>query len=462
MREIHANQRRSGAGAPALILLLFVAVNAVIFVLADPSCYVIDGACFNQHDIYGYPTARTLLHYGSLVDPTRPDEPWTYRQWPPLSGMVMAAALFLNGEANSYPLVFLQLAMLLATGWMVRGVLRSQEGLANVAYAFVVLNPNSLGEAHTPANETLLTFLLAACCVLALRYAVRRKLRDAVFVGAVLALAILVRPTPQYLVPLLPVALPLLVVLAGHGRAWLKAFGAGVVSAAVCVALLVPWLLFQVNAGVGWHLAGPGAENLYLQFNLRYLTDDMPGIANSAWRPAFERRQLEQLRAENPNWEDLSELEQQRLWLANTKAYVASWPFRTSTVAIAFAWSTSRFFLSGGEGEIHTLFGIENRPEKHPLAFWGLKAFAVAYAAAARLLGIFGLWVLLTRREYPLLLLCATLITYFWATSLVSGRPRQRVAVEPQLMILAAFGWTYVRDLLRAWWPGTVARSKYS
>src|SRR4051812_45850462 len=109
MGEILVSRHPTSVGALAVILLAFVLVNVAIFSLADPSCYVIDGACFNQHDIYGYPTAKTLLHYGSLIDPSRADAPWTYRQWPPISGMVMAAALFLNGEANAYPLVSLQL-----------------------------------------------------------------------------------------------------------------------------------------------------------------------------------------------------------------------------------------------------------------------------------------------------------------------------------------------------------------
>jgi hypothetical protein len=152
--------------------------------------------------------------------------------------------------------------------------------------------------------------------------------------------------------------------------------------------------------------------------------------------------------------DQMNDVQQQQLWLRNTVDYILTWPFDLRTSVIAFAKSTGRFFIVGGEGEIHSIFGMEYQPEVNPTAFWGIKGVAVGFTALMRIVGLVGLCYLLFRKHYRLVLICTGLIAYFWLTSLVVGRPRARVPVEPELMVLAAFG----IDATYRWLRGRKAR----
>jgi hypothetical protein len=154
------------------------------------------------------------------------------------------------------------------------------------------------------------------------------------------------------------------------------------------------------------------------------------------------------------SWDQMNDVQQQQLWLRNTVDYILTWPFDLRTSVIAFAKSTGRFFIVGGEGEIHSIFGMEYQPEVNPTAFWGIKGVAVGFTALMRIVGLVGLCYLLFRKHYRLVLICTGLIAYFWLTSLVVGRPRARVPVEPELMVLAAFG----IDATYRWLRGRKAR----
>ena len=432
--------------APLLMVGAFILANLAIFALADSSCYRLGGACSNQHDIYASPTARALLQFGSIVDPTRPDEPWTYRQWPPVSGAIMAATLLRDGATNLYPLAVLQIAFLLITGWLVRSVLRDYgEGIANVGFGLVIFNPNALAGAHLPANETVFALALTASFYLLYRYSKGAALSRAAASGAALGLAILVRPTPQYLVPLLPLIV-MTVAVSARRASWLSGLWAGSVALATCAVVLGPWIAFQVQAGVGARLAGPGTERLLLAFNLAYLTDAMPGEGNHTWRASFEANENMVLQAEHSDWDELSAVQRDHLRLQHTKAYLMSAPFEPRTALIAFAKSTVRFFVSGGEGELHSLFGMENSAATRPVAFYGIKSVAIGWSFALRVFGLFGALLLVRRGDWPILVLCMGMILYFWLTSLVLGKPRFRIVVEPQLMILAAFGMHALRE----------------
>lgn len=430
-----------GSGrALAGILVLFAVANAAIFLLADPSCYALDGACSNQHDIYAYPTAETLLKYGSLIDPTDPLAT-TYRQWPPVSGMVMAGALLLNGGTSFYPLIVLQVLMLLATGFMVRTLLRTfYPWLGNFGLCAVIFNPNALGGAHLLEDETFAGLLMAAAVLLLYRYARVGGWPTALAFGAVFGASLLVRPTAQLLIPFIPFVFPLLGILAGPPLNARRAFADGLLAVAVCLLVLAPWIAFQLNAGVGWRLAGAGTENLLMAFNLSYLTDEMPGEGNGPWRKQFEDRTRDDARRALAGSIVATQLQVDRLQLEAARNYLLSLPFSLRTFGIAWAKSTGRFFISGGEGEIHSLFGLEGRPQDSPLAFYGIKVAAVSFAVVLRIFGLIGAVELVRRRQWTLLVLCVGTVLYFWGTSFVLGKPRFRLMIEPELMVLASFG----------------------
>lgn len=433
-------QPQSGIPFVAISLVLFVFANVIIFVLADPSCYEINGACANQHDIYAGPTARNILEHGSIVDPTKPEEPWTYRQWPPVSGAVMALALRTNGGANFLPLIYLQLGMLFVTAMIIRSVIAELSEVASRIGAFLLLfNPNVLGGAHLLQNETLFMFLLSIAFWLLWRYVRHPGLGNAVLFGAVLGIATLTRPSIQYLILLIPPAFIILELLVSSKHLLRGAFHGAVAFILICT-VLAPWLAFQVNAGVGWRLAGAGLESLYWVNNLKYLTAAQPGEGDQQWKGSFEKQQNLRLRAQHPDWDSFNEVQEGELKLRDTMEYVRNIPFSLRTLVIAEAKATIRFFVVGGEGEIHSLFGMELMPEKNPVAFYGIKVIAVSYAALLRILGLLGVFFLIKQRAYSLLFLCISLIGYTWLSHFVLAKPRFRIPVEPELAILSAFG----------------------
>ncbi|MBM3504037.1 MAG: hypothetical protein FJX65_09195 [Alphaproteobacteria bacterium] len=422
-------------------ILLFALLNLAIYWLADSSCYKIDEDCAKQHDIYSFPTAKNILDHGSIVDPTKPDQPSTYRQFPPLSGAVMALALWPLGGSDLQLLVLLQALMLLATATLVRSCLSHLSiGLANLAFLAVIFNPNLLVGVHVPQTESLFALFMTAGFAVAWGSGKDITLRRAAVFGCLFGLATLVRPSNQFLFLVLPFVFPLVAFVRGKAGIWRRPFLASIAAMTVALATISPWLAFQVNAGVGLRLSGPGLEALFILNNLKFLTKEMPGEGNGVWRGRFETEQHDRLVAENPGYEHMPRLRRDELWLADTRKYFAAVPFDVRTFAIAMAKSTIRFFISGGEGEIHSLFGMEYQPEISPIAFYGIKAFAIAYALMSRLLGMFGAFYLLTRGDRGLLVLAVGLVAYFWLAHFVHGKPRFRAVVEPQLAIFAAFG----------------------
>lgn len=430
------NEKAFAAGLVGIFLL----ANLLIFSLADPSCYQFNGACANQHDIYGTPTAKTLLEHGWIVDPSNSAEPWTYRQWPPLYGSVMAVSLLISGGKNFLPLVGIQLLMVLLTAMIAREVLLGiNRTAANTVAPLLLFNPNVLGGAHLLQNETMYMFLLMLAFWMIWRHAQNPRTRYAILFGIILGFAALTRPSIQYLLPLIPLAFVIVGVLGPKSRL-VRSVVHGTIATGALACVLAPWIAFQINAGVGWRLAGPGLESLYWINNLKYMTEASPGEGDQVWKSAFEAKQSERLRNQFSDWDSLNEVERGKLELNDTLDYVRTTPFTLKTLIIAEAKATARFFLIGGEGEIHSLFGIELQPEKNPIAFYGIKAVAVAYAVALRLLGLVGIIYLVKRRSYPLLFLSLSVIGYTWLSHFVLAKPRFRIPVEPELAILAAAG----------------------
>ena len=146
------------------------------------------------------------------------------------------------------------------------------------------------------------------------------------------------------------------------------------------------------------------------------------------------------------------------IWVADyVLAHYRSFPFEPTVVLKAIAYSWGRFLAAGGEGEIHRLLGLEGNSESHTAAFYGVKGVALGYALLLRLMGLIGMFEMARRGHWGLLLLCVGMVLVFMAGTALVGQPRYRLSVEPQLMVLATFGFAFCVAKTRDW-----RRSKFS
>ncbi|MEC8173355.1 MAG: hypothetical protein VX090_08240, partial [Pseudomonadota bacterium] len=81
-----------------------------------------------------------------------------------------------------------------------------------------------------------------------------------------------------------------------------------------------------------------------------------------------------------------------------------------------------------------------------PLGAVAISAVCLLFVIIMRLFGLLGLVALAKRREYDMLLILTLLIIYFAMVHLFVGNSRYRIAVEPALILLAMYGWKFVRQ----------------
>jgi hypothetical protein len=439
-----------------VMLVLFVMVNLLVVWLADASCYQVRGDCALKTDRWGYNVAEALIEHGALVDPADPSQP--YIAYTPGYALVMAA-WFLIADGPPYTfLTLLQLSALFLAGLMVRRVVESQlAGYGDLAMALLVFNPNVLAQVHFIQPDALEIALITGAFAAAAMFARQPSLRWAMVCGACIGLAMWIYPAAQFLIPALPVTLPLLCLLGGQAEHWRRAFLWGVIGTALAISLISPWMLHKYAAGAGLKITSPGHEHLVLIDSLRFLSAEAPGQSISQIKANFYRSETEALRGRNPDWDKLTKIQQDTLRLDYVLAHYRSFPFEPTVVLKAIAYSWGRFLAAGGEGEIHRLLGLEGNSESHTAAFYGVKGVALGYALLLRLMGLIGMFEMARRGHWGLLLLCVGMVLVFMAGTALVGQPRYRLSVEPQLMVLATFGFAFCVAKTRDW-----RRSKFS
>jgi hypothetical protein len=188
-------------------------------------------------------------------------------------------------------------------------------------------------------------------------------------------------------------------------------------------------------------------QHLYLLDNLRYLTREQPGELVNEYKAELWREETEHLDRYYPGWQKLPFAEESRLRTEFLWQHIRSRDFGLEIVVPAFVKAAGRFLVSGGEGALHRLFGIEYQPELAPTLFWGIKGIALAYSVVLKLLGLVGAAYLWRQRNYALLVLCVALVTYFLSPHPFFAHPRYRVPVELPFALLAAFGVVWLARL---------------
>ncbi|MFL2688095.1 MAG: ArnT family glycosyltransferase [Alphaproteobacteria bacterium] len=233
-----------------LVTGLYLLVNMLLVLFAAPGANLAQGG---DADSYWNP-ALALLKYGSFVQLENPTEPNLYRT--PFYPLMISGLMSVFGESPD-AVVFVQLILLYVIGLIFRDSVRDWlPGWENFGMALILLNPNLVGTAHLIQTETLYLFCMTVGFWALLKIVQEDfRWRNALIVGAALAVACLVKPTSQFLVVLLPVALPFIAWVAGARSEWRRMVAQGLVAMVLALAIMAPWASKMASAGNGYALA---------------------------------------------------------------------------------------------------------------------------------------------------------------------------------------------------------------
>jgi len=288
-----------------------------------------------------------------------------------------------------------------------------------------------------------------------------------------LAAACLVKPTSQFLVPLLPIALPLIAVVAGARSEWGRLFVQGLVALVLALAIMAPWAAKLADAGNGYSLSEHSIRYRFLWDQVVMLEANNHGVS---YHEAEKRitapgsYHASVIESYGDRWKELSKVEQFAILERHGYAAIFSYPF--AVTAKVMVRSAVQFMVSGGAGNLHNLLGIDtarlNRVwfktsqqdvggmlktffGKAPLPALAISAVFLGFAVIARLIGLAGFVSMVRRGDHALLLVLVGLIGYFVAVHLFHGNSRYRIPVEPAMMMFALYGLHEISFWWRAW-----------
>lgn len=454
MSTVPATSARFAAGSERtayLILVTFLIIWIALVSASGPDCHVVGRACAASGDRYGSWLAFHLLDGGWFNnDPNDPANP--IAEMPPGYAFWLAALFAAFGRESFLPAIAAQgIGMVAAALVARRAVEQTLPGHGNLAMGLLLLNPNVIAHAALPQTDP--PFMIVTMIVFAAvtHYLLAPRLWIAVVIGISIGLSAMIKVPGQYLLLLLPVALPILVALTPQASKWRKAIAHGVLGAAIAAAMVAPWALHMWRSGEGVALSSRGILALMLEDGTKYLGDNPvvvgnPGMPSQAGRGLdISARREAELAARYPGYDNLPRHKLNGLraeWMVD---YYLTFPGGVPVFVRALALSWGRVLLPGGEGEWHRLLGIEAQSETAPAEFYAVKFAALSVTLLGRALGVAGLVALATRRRYDLLLLSVCWIALFTGLTGLVGNTRYRLPSELPLALLASAGLLYIR-----------------
>lgn len=456
-----------------LIPVAFVSFNAFLLIAAVP------GGHFETDSGNFYNAARGLLEFGDFVNPVDPQE---LIRRPPGYPLLLAAGLLVGGGDATLPIIFLQILALFATGLVTGRIVEDWlPGYGILAVTLVVLNPNAISLAQTLMPATFYALALVGATWALLAFARRPNFGSAFWSGLALGVAIMFRGDPRFLILVLPIGLPLAAFLAGSRTRVAYNVAAGFLASLVAIAVVTPWF---VHAGIADRKIGnsliESSGKTFLAFNLGILEKRLdPSLTPAEAVIVALERGLDDPALRRGADESFKSFIARSDVTRRFFQLFSNYPI--NVIAKAAAASQVNLFVSGGASNIRRILGISGDISHelyveegygNRLSAWlawastssfeslAFSVVMIGFAAAMRCLGLLGLFVLVARRNWPLLLIVVTVILYSVLLAIFNGLSRYRVPIEPALMILGVFG----IDVLRQRWlrnrSGTTRRAR--
>jgi hypothetical protein len=447
--------------------MVYALLAALVMMFGDTEAFTrdaADGASWTE-------PGRGLALHGDFVKPVDPEASLNYR--PPAYPLLLAGAMLLDMDGFAPVVVGAQLILLYLTAVVTaRLATHVAPGFGALAFCLILFNPNAFGTAFFTQSETLNAFFVVLVAAGLLHFARRGSLLSGAGTGAAVAAVCLTRPEGMFLIILAPLCL---VLLGGLGKArsgWAQGVKAGGMALVVSLVVTAPWMGYNAALGDGYRLTASGSTAYFVWGGAAQLEMEASGVDESTAEQRSAAARNAFIKAQGGRWNTLSNAERDALLVRAGLERIFSYDF--GTIAANVTKATAQFLLSGGSGRLFALIGDPNSSpfsvmvrdgmSSHAAAVWramteghgGLLliwAAALGYVMVARLLGLVGLWWLIRRGEYDVLLIVVAGIAFYALVFPFYGISRFRVAVECLLVLLAVGGIAGLRDWWRALRP---------
>jgi 4-amino-4-deoxy-L-arabinose transferase-like glycosyltransferase len=449
-----------------IVLALFVLANAAIWVFSDGDSRLADAA---DGDSW-YRPALALMKYGAFVDLKNPALIDTYR--PPLYPLFEAAAMAVAGGPSPGAIVVAQIALLLFVGLLFRNLVHDWfPGWENFGMALLIFNPNVLSSAHFVQSEILfLAFVMFTFWAVAKFILFNGSWRFALLTGAGVALACLTRPTAQFLLFVPPILFPLLALFGGR-TAKRTAFLQGLGAFVLAIIIVAPWVSLVASQGHGLALSDSAGKYRYVWDQVTMIDAQSRGLSYHEAGARLTKpggAEYDFIARHGKSWKSLSRPERNNALADEGMAVLVSYP--VVDFAKALYRSQAQFFLGGGAGNWHNLFGVGAQSASSAWFanaqddLWSLlknlvgglppfglifSGIAIGFSVAARVLGLMGLPAFFNQERWGLFLIVAGFVAYFALIHVFVGNSRYRVSIEPMLMLLVLAGLDNLGRLFR-------------
>ncbi len=440
-----------------VVVALYLIANALIWNFAVPGTRLTQAADGSSW----YRPALALMTHGDFVDLENPALIDTYR--PPLYPLFAAAAMKIAGGPSPAAIAIAQILLLLLAGLLFRDIVRDwMPGWEDFGLALLLLNPNVLSSAQFVQSEILFLAFTTLAFWAATKYlSDRGAWRFALLTGISFALACLARPTAQFLL-FVPLFLFALLDLIARRKSLARASLQGLASFAIAMVVIAPWVHLVATQGHGYALSDSSGKYRYVWDQIVMVEAQSAGLS---YHEAGSRltnpggAHYDFIAGKGDAWERMSVPERNKALTNEGMAVLLSYP--AMDFAKALYRSQAQFFLAGGAGNWHNLFGIG--AESLSLAWftsaqddlWTLldrlfgnvppaglvfSVIAIGFTVATRVVGLIGVFAFADRKRLGLLLIVAGFILYFAFIHVFVGNSRYRIAIEPMLMLLTIGG----------------------
>ncbi|MBH63991.1 MAG: hypothetical protein CL569_16400 [Alphaproteobacteria bacterium] len=422
----------------------YFAICVTLYVLADPACHIPSTVCSNDADHYGYRIAVIFHESGSFNDPNTPGLPWVF--WPPGFALMYLPLVALDVARPLVMMMAFQVLLMYAMACIAREAAKVVFGAGqDLAFSLIAFNPLLLSITLVPQADVVYAVWMSGGLLSLLVFLKRGSPWQVLVAGICLGVAAYMRPGSVGLIYLLPVAVPLLSKLAGCPMNWRRSIVWGIASSILAMAIIAPWLWRQHELGQGFRVHGLITESELVLDSLDYLDPEHVGSYWPDGLSADARKIIDQAivdyRQERTSLQR-HEIDMLRRDVAMDYATSGVVPLPDALLALGHGFR--RFMLSGGEGFLHRLVGLDGQEEAQPIQFYFLKVLSLAFSLTSRILGLLGLIWLIRSGRWELAILFGGLVLAVWAGTPFKGGPRYRVPVEIPLELLAVAGWMAV------------------
>jgi len=445
-------------------IALFITANLVLLGIVEPAARIANGA----DGATWFGPAKALVEYGTFGSLVQPMVPSADRG--PVYPLTLAALMLVAGANYPALLAVLQATYLLVAALLTAAIAETyRKGSAPLTLGLMLFNPNLLGAVQLVQSEIVYLLVLTGILFLMLQFAANLNRRYSIWIGVLAGVAALTRPEGTFLIVGVPLFLLLIAVIqrarVDRVLSWPRIGSLCISCTLASCAVVAPWLLRNVQAGIGFrineaqnaaHYAWGAVEQVIITQTGKTFWE-VPKIVE-----AERNRQLAEFKGTRP---DASEREIATRDFSNALTTLVTLPTIDHIKTIVKA--KAEFILAGGAGIwIGLLRGTSNTPiaimkatganaywsgwldalSRYPIFELILTGIALGYVLVLRAFAVVGLWRAWQSSRLLLLILCAGIIFHTFIQPYY-GPSRFRLPVEPAFVLLAVLALSTNRRL---------------